>query len=98
MSLKTTYRPTPFHAGPSAHSAPVHSRTSGVLPIMYFRNRSSWTTQTPDRQRPGSGPTGNPCDCADRGDPAIDAAAAAAAVRKARRSTTDGRGEDVSVM
>ena len=48
MSLKTTYRPTPFHAGPSAHSAPVHSRTSGVLPIMYFLNRSSWTFQTPD--------------------------------------------------
>jgi len=46
MSLKTTYRPTPFHAGPSAHNAPVHSRTSGVLPIMYFLKRSSSTFQT----------------------------------------------------
>src|SRR5262245_46253983 len=26
MSLQTRYRPSPLHAGPSAHSAPVHSR------------------------------------------------------------------------
>ncbi len=48
MSLKTTYRPTPFQAGPSAHSPPVHSLTSGVLPIMYFLKRSSMTFQTPE--------------------------------------------------
>ena len=64
MSLNTTYRPTPFHAGPSAHIAPVHSRTSGVLPIMYFRNRSSITFHTPDGYLIGSGPTANPCVCA----------------------------------
>ncbi len=48
MSLKTTYWPTPFQAGPSAHSAPVHCLTSGVLPIMYFLKRSSRTFQTPE--------------------------------------------------
>src|SRR5215470_1337127 len=37
MSLQTRYRPTPFHAGPSDHRAPVHRRLSGVLPC---RSRS----------------------------------------------------------
>src|SRR4029453_984428 len=31
MSLQTRYRPCPFQAGPSHHSAPVHSRWMGAL-------------------------------------------------------------------
>src|SRR5688500_3461190 len=86
MSLNTTYRPTPFQAGPSGHSAPVHSRTSGVLPIMYFLNRSSITFQTADGYRIGSGPTANPCVCANAvGLSAAAAAADAPVVRKVRR-------------
>src|SRR5204863_9524612 len=31
MSLQTRYRPCPLHAGPSDHSAPVHSRWMGAF-------------------------------------------------------------------
>jgi hypothetical protein len=31
MSLQTRKRPTPFHAGPSDQSAPVHKRWIGAL-------------------------------------------------------------------
>src|SRR5258708_26090050 len=31
MSLQTRYRPCPLHAGPSAHSAPVHNRLIDVF-------------------------------------------------------------------
>ena len=86
MSLNTTYRPTPFHAGPSAHIPPVHSRTSGVLPIMYLLKRSSSTFQTLDGYLMGSGPTANPWVCANAVRlMAVAAAAEAPVVRKVRR-------------
>src|SRR5262247_1419786 len=41
MSLQTRYLPTPLHAGPSDHSAPVQSRSSGVLPCRRLLNAGS---------------------------------------------------------
>src|SRR5262249_23549427 len=44
ISLHTKYRPPLFPAQPSAQSAPVQSRSTAVLPILYFANRLSRTT------------------------------------------------------
>src|SRR5262245_58511295 len=44
MSLHTRYRPTPFHAGPSAHWVPIWSRLIDVLKTMYWRKRGSRAT------------------------------------------------------
>ena len=96
MSLKTAYRPTPFHAHPSAQSAPVHSRISGVLPTWYFLNRSSSTFHAAAGYRTGSGPSGKRWLCARavNGNRAPAAAAPAVAVRKERRFKFDGFGLD----
>jgi len=63
---------------------------------MYFLKRSSWTFQTPDGYRIGSGPSGKPWVCAqaDR-DSTVAAAAKAPADRNERRLTRD---EDLSVF
>src|SRR5688572_16385040 len=41
MSLHTRYRPTPFHAGPSAQSVPMCRRLMEELKTMYFWKRGS---------------------------------------------------------
>src|SRR5262245_59850290 len=44
MSLHTRYFPTPFHAGPSAHSVPMCMRLISVLLTMYLRNAGASAT------------------------------------------------------
>src|SRR3954468_17114373 len=82
------YRPTPFHAGPSAHIVPVCSRCIGVLNSKYFPNRRSTVMMSGSGYIMGEFPLqsrgvafGETC-CAKEGS----AAAPKAAARNERRS------------
>src|SRR5439155_2259057 len=86
ISLQTRYRPPECQAQPSAHSAPVHNRWIGVLPILYLANRESRTTISASGYRTGSRPLQSRCAPEDtRGNNAPPAAAALIA-RNERRS------------
>jgi hypothetical protein len=58
---------------------------------MYFLKRSSWTFQTAEGYRIGSGPIGNRCDCAETRGASIGTAAAIPAARNPRRFTPERR-------